>query len=228
MLFIGLDDTDNAESRGTGRLARMIAEDLARNFHLHGVIRHQLAKDAAIPMTKKNSSASIMLGTPAGFTANGLVDRIKTLMLADFMPGSDPGLCVATAVSPDVIAFGQRAKQQIMTQEDARHLAERSGLTLLGLGGTEDGVIGALASVGLAASGDDGRYIIVGRSREISGELPVAEVLAAGIDVVQTPGGEMVSEGLIAIDKLRPARRGGQAVAYVEWDQGVWRHIRYE
>ena len=36
-------------------------------------------------------------------------------------------------------------------------LAETHHIPLIGLGGDEDGVIGALAAVGLAASGDDDR-----------------------------------------------------------------------
>ena len=32
LVYVGLDDTDNHESRGTGRLARNIAENLAQDF----------------------------------------------------------------------------------------------------------------------------------------------------------------------------------------------------
>ena len=41
----------------------------------------------------------------------------------------------------------------------AREIAATHGIHLEGLGGTEDGVIGALAAVGLMATHDDGRVI---------------------------------------------------------------------
>ena len=58
--FIGLDDTDNLESRGTGHLARMMAEALAQDFRVHGVTRHQLLEDERVPKTAKNSCAAIL------------------------------------------------------------------------------------------------------------------------------------------------------------------------
>jgi hypothetical protein len=51
MLFIGLDDTDNLESRGTGYLARRIAAVLAADYALLGVTRHQLLVDPRVPCT---------------------------------------------------------------------------------------------------------------------------------------------------------------------------------
>jgi len=57
MVLIGMDDTDNLESRGTGSLARQVAAALAADYTLLGVTRHQLLKDPRVPCTKNNSSA---------------------------------------------------------------------------------------------------------------------------------------------------------------------------
>ena len=58
MILIGLDDTDNAVSRGTGYLARTLLGELARRgCRPIGVTRHQLLLDARIPYTSHNSSA---------------------------------------------------------------------------------------------------------------------------------------------------------------------------
>lgn len=99
---------------------------------------------------------------------------------------------------------------------------------MLGLGGDESGVIGALAAVGLAASGEDGRYVQVGRSREMNGLQPVSALLAAGIRGVQTSDGQPVTDGLVQADKLRPARRGGQPVAVVEWSGDYWLPLKLD
>jgi hypothetical protein len=198
--FIGLDDTDNFESRGTGHLARMMASALAQDFRVHGVIRHQLLEDE--------------------FACN--------LMRDDFQPGSDPGLCVASVVPNEVIAYGQRAQREFLYQQEPRELAAAHGLYLEGLGGDEGGVIGALAAIGLAASGDDGRYVQVGSIRDLEGLLPIANVLSAGITSVKTLDGEPVTEGLVLTDKLRPARRKDQPILFVERQEGHWLPLKLD
>jgi tRNA(Ile2) C34 agmatinyltransferase TiaS len=222
MLYIGLDDTDNLTSRGTGNLARQIAAALAADYPVLGVTRHQLLVDPRVPCTKKNSSAAIALDMDGDPDLSALLERVRTLMLADFQPGSDPGLCVARTVPSAVIEFGRRAQCQLVVQAEAWALAAARGVPLVGLGGDNGGVIGALAAVGLAASGEDGRYVMVGRSRELNGLQPVSALLAAGVRAVRTPDGQPVTHGLVRVDKLRPARRGGQPVAVVEWSGDHW------
>jgi tRNA(Ile2) C34 agmatinyltransferase TiaS len=228
MLFLGLDDTDTLESRGTGRLARQIAGALAAVYPVLGVTRHQLLRDPRVPCTKNNSSAAILLGGDGTLDVDGILDQVRSLMLADFQPGSDPGLCVAREVPPDIVEFGRQAQRTLVTQDEARALAATYSIPLLGLGGTEGGVIGALAAVGLAASGEDGRYVQVGGLRELTGLQPVAALLAAGIAAVQTPDGEPVTSGVVLVDKLRPARRGARPLAVVEWAGDHWLPLKLD
>jgi tRNA(Ile2) C34 agmatinyltransferase TiaS len=227
-VFIGMDDTDNLESRGTGQLARQAAACLAENYDILGVVRHQLLVDPRVPCTKNNSSATILLSTQDPVDLEGIFQKVKECMLADFQPGSDPGICVAAEVPDEVTDFGRRAKRELVTQEEARRLAGKFGILLEGLGGTEGGVIGALAGVGLAASGEDGRYVLVGKMRELSGLQPVEAVLAAGVDRLQTPDGQRITEGLILADRLRPARRGGLPVGVLEWEEDHWQPLKLD
>lgn len=228
MIYIGLDDTDVIESRGTGRLAREIARQLEADYTLLGVTRHQLLFDPRIPCTKKNSCSAIHLNGDAALDLGPLLERVKTHMLGDFYAGSDPGLCIAVAPPQAVADYGRRAQREIVTQAEARALAAQHGITLLGLGGDESGVIGALSAAGLAASGSDGRYVLVGRSRELSGLQPVSALLAAGIDAVQTLDGRPVHDGLVQTDRLRPARRNGRPIAVVEWDRDCWQPLKLD
>ncbi|WP_041355139.1 hypothetical protein [Nitrosococcus halophilus] len=57
--FIGIDDTDNRESRGTGYRARTLGAQLEEKglAILEGVTRHQLLVSPAIPYTSHNSAA---------------------------------------------------------------------------------------------------------------------------------------------------------------------------
>jgi tRNA(Ile2) C34 agmatinyltransferase TiaS len=228
MMLIGLDDTDNLESRGTGHLAREIAAALAGDYQLLGVTRHQLLEDPRVPSTKNNSCAAIALDWDGDVDPAALLERVRSLMLADFQPGSDPGLCFAEAVPAAVREFGRRVQRELVSQDEARALAAEHGLWLQGLGGDESGVIGALAAVGLAATGEDGRYVLVGRSRELTGLQPVSALLAAGIVGVQTPDGQPVTGGLIETEKLRPARRGGRPIAVVEWAGEHWLPLKLD
>lgn len=228
-LLIGLDDTDNHESRGTGHLARQIAALLAQNNTLLGVTRHQLLVDPRVPYTSHNSSAAIHLETRDGVDLSGLFDWVSKFMLADFQPGSDPGLCiVAGAVPATIIEFGRRAQNEVVTQAQAHQMASTHGLHLQGLGGSKDGLIGALAAVGLAASGDDGRYLLVGRIRELAGLQPVQALLSAGVEAVKTLDGKPVDEGMVLADKLRPARRAGMPVQFVDWQVDHWHPLKLD
>jgi tRNA(Ile2) C34 agmatinyltransferase TiaS len=227
-IYIGIDDTDNKESRGTGHLARVVAEELSKTYTISGILRHQLLFDPRVPYTAKNSCAAIILSTqnPPDFTA--VFNQVKSIMLEDFQTGSDPGLCVAASIPQEVIAFSRRAKVDLVHQSEARQLAQDHKILLSGLGGTEDGVIGALAAVGLASSGQDGRYISIGNIRELSGFQPVTDILNAGINSIRTLDETLITEGTVMADKLRPARRYGQPILYVQQENGHWQPLKLD
>ncbi|MBX6365943.1 MAG: ABC transporter substrate-binding protein [Gemmatimonadetes bacterium] len=221
MILVGLDDTDTPESAGTNQLARRLVASLPPGFEAVLVLRHQLLFDPRVPYTSKNGSASILLRKEPGASLDALVDALRREMRAWYVAGSDPGLCIATSAPPDVVAFGRRCQRELVAQAEARALAAAAGIHLEGLGGTEDGVIGALAAVGLLASGDDGR--VVHRPGwewpdTFAGPRPVAEVRARGVDVVREHrSGAEVTAGVVDVGKhLRPAYRGGRVVLFVE------------
>lgn len=225
VIYIGMDDTDTAETRGTGALARNVAAELSGDYKVLGVVRQQLLRDPRVPCTKNNSSKGLLLEPLPGDGRNGdlgaLAARVRGLMLDDFQPGSDPGLCVTRAVPAEVVEFGLRAQRELLTKAEARELAARHRIYLEELGGDGMGIIGALAAVGLTASGDAGRYIQVGKLRSLSGPHTVESVLAAGIDAVETADGRPVASGMLDAGILRPARRGGRAVAVVQQEGDV-------
>lgn len=219
--IIGIDDTDNTESRGTGHLARFMAAALSQDFRVHGVTRHQLLEDERVPKTAKNSCAGIIFEGDE-YPLEEVAMYARKVMLDDYQPGSDPGLCVTSPVPQEIIAYGQRVQREFITQKIPRQLAFNHGIHLEGLGGDQDGVIGALAAVGLVAQGSDGRYVLVGTIRELEGLQPIDAVLNAGVSAIQTLDGQPVTEGLILTEKMRPARRNGQPVLFVEREDDHW------
>lgn len=232
MIYVGLDDTDNKTSRGTGNLARAVAASLSDKYIVRGVTRHQLLVDPRVPYTSHNSCNVVHLEPSGDIDLAKLADAVQQVMLADFQPGSDPGLSVARNITPEMMAFGRRAKKELLNQAEARALADRCACVLRGLGGTQDGVIGALAGVALAATGEDGRFVLVARSRDLSGIQPVQAILAHGIAQVRTEKGELLREGMVETGgKLRPALRGNQAVLVVrpqEDNPSVWLPLKLD
>jgi hypothetical protein len=224
MIYIGIDDTDNAEGGGTGRVARGLAAELADAGVVRGVSRHQLLVDDRVPYTRNNSCNVIHLDLARLATA-ALAEQLATALVARCLPGSDPGLCVAMAEQVAGVPFGRWAQTRLVTQREARELAAERGVWLQPLGGTGDGIIGALAGVTLAASGEDGRFVDLGGLRELEGRLPVERVLAAGVAEVRAPDGTCLRDGWIEnADEARPDLRGGRAVLRVEpAGRGAWR-----
>lgn len=233
MILVGIDDTDSVESRGTNKLARALAERVATKFRCRAIVRHQLLFDPRVPFTSHNGSACLWLEAREGHVAEPelatLFDDLRAGMLADFIPGSDPGLCMATHVSPEITAWGRRCQQEIVTQAEAYELAACRGLRLEGLGGTNGGVIGALAAIGLTAEGNDGRIVQWQEwPDEFSGPTPVERIRERGIEVRVLTGtaasysrpsrsdGDELRTGIVDVGKhARPNLRGHRAVLFV-------------
>ncbi len=179
-ILIGIDDTDNAESRGTGFRARQLGELLSVNglAVVNGISRHQLFFDRRIPYTSHNSSACIDLYSSE---LDKVIEICRIFLPAESAEGSDAGLAVRfyDEISDEVCDWGKRAKIEILTQSEARSLARKNGVYLEGFTGTEDGVIGSMAAIGLRKAGNDGRCLWVkGKNmREMNGVYAVGELL---------------------------------------------------
>jgi hypothetical protein len=228
MIYIGMDDTDNLESRGTGTLSRTIATELSKKYPVSAVTRHQLLKHTDIPFTTHNSCSVLHVDLGPEHVEE-LYESVKKEMMDDFIEGSDPGIFAAhhTQLTPALVAFGQDAKAIILTQGRARALARNHNLPLEGLGGTEDGVIGAVAGVGLAGAGDDGRFLRLG-AKDLRGTYSVEELLNHGVDAIYTVEGIPITEGTIynKEDKLvRLCPLNGHVVLFVEERDGKFWNV---
>ena len=228
MIYICMDDTDNLESRGTGKLSRTIAKKLSKDYPVYGVTRHQLFKHPDIPYTSHNSCSVILIEDLGTEFIDELFEAVKTEMMDDFIEGSDPGLAVAheSQITSALAAFGNDAKYTILNQEKARNLAHNLGIRLEGLGGTEDGVIGAMAGLGLAATKNDGRFLVVGH-KKITGPKNAEELLNAGIDGIYTLDGCPVTEGLIFNNgkRIKPCPVNGKVILFFEKDGGMLKAV---
>lgn len=224
-LLIGIDDTDNLESRGTGYRARCLGACLHETGlgRINGISRHQLLVDDAIPYTSHNSSACLRLEMSEDTTQEAVTACCREFLRNESAPGSDAGLCIhpLTHTGTSLQGFGKRAQQEVLERSQAEGLAQREGIYLEGLTGDHGGVIGALAAIGLRASGDDGRFVWVEGIRERANEKhTVAGILAeTGVENIMTLPGEMITNNSHIVDLgpwPRPIVRNGRIVLLVE------------
>lgn len=220
-IYVCMDDTDNLKSRGTGRLSREVAVELSKKYPVRGVTRHQLYFHPDIPYTSHNSCAVIHVELDDVSLVDELFEIAKEEMLNDFIEGSDPGIAVAhsSQILPPLLAYSRDAKDTILNQGISRNLARNLGIRLEGLGGTEDGVIGAMAGLGLAFMKNDGRFLQIGTIRELTGTQSAEDLLNAGIDKIYTSDGRLITKGEIFNEpgkSVKPCPVLGEAILFVE------------
>lgn len=220
MIYIGIDDTDVIGSPGTNRLARVIVQRLGRAGEDAIICRHQLFFDPRVPYTSGNGSASIQLPNAGDMSKSELLDTVRDVMREWFVEGSDPGLAMAESASPDMDAFAERARREVVTQDEARAVAAHAGCHLEGLGGTNQGIIGALSAIALAHGGNDGRVV---QARdwpwpdEFGGVQTVAAIRGRGVSEIRIVTGEPFSGEAVDVGKrMRPNWRDHSIVLLVE------------
>ncbi len=235
-IYIGFDDTDNINAnRGTGKLARWFEMELPEGCFMWGVVRQQLLVHDDIPFTSHNSSACVVVDMPDGGVPDRdilekLTERAVAHVERHSLVGSDPGVCVAPNGDTDLsvlVDFGRRCTREVVGQKDALQAA--SGFHLSGHGGTNDGIIGAAAAVGLTASGWNGRFIEFGGLRDFPENVMVSDLEKAGILVVsldrdaQAPAPD---DRVYTKNWLRPRLWGNQAILpALKTGEGLWESL---
>lgn len=226
-VLIGIDDTDNLETIGTGRLSRMLAAELCEL----GLIRewentrHQFLVHPAIPYTSHNSSACI--AALAGATLDEIAAAARAFVLAHEHEGANPGLCIADAeaVPSALVELGKRAQREVLELAPVQRAATELGPRVWWTGETGQGVIGAMGGVGLRSTGQDGRYIALRGIRELRGVLRVDEILAgSGVErVVDEEGRDLERDARVDTrDWVRPWLREGRPTFVVRAEEGHW------
>jgi len=223
-ILVSIDDTDDADSKGTGEIAEIIASALvtAGLATTGRVTRHQLLIHPDIAYTSHNSSMCF----EADIAEDALDDVIALsaqTLAQESVAAADPGLAV---VVPERLQdarlltdFGLKAKEQVLTKDDAYSLAEELGVHLSEHGGTGIGVIGALAGAGLKMTGNDGRF--KGKFRLNADEQRVADVAHIkhqDIDEVRTLENEALGdeERVVVGEHCKLILRDGMAILMVK------------
>lgn len=200
LFYLSFDDTDNLESPGTGHVLSDFLQELPGEASF--ISRHQLFVSPNVPYTSHNSSMCSIVTTE--LDEEELITRASAYLEQCFAPGSDPGLCVAKAdaiVTPEqLVLWGYRAKKEVLQKADAYELAKQCRVHLSEHGGTGQGVVGALAAVGLRLGGQDGR--VKGKKMVLPPRVSVKELLElSGFQRVCAYGqGELPEDAVVQIN----------------------------
>jgi hypothetical protein len=230
--LLGIDDTDNLESRGTGHRVRQLANWLAENDLAEplGITRHQLLVDPQIPYTSHNSSACLSVESE---NVDDLWEASREFLLRESALGSDAGLTLAEwdSINEGAVSFGKRAKIVVLTMPEAEQTAVGSGIRCEGLTGTHGGIIGALSAIGLHRNGNDGRFLWLPGLRELQGKYQADELRKLGhVDrICSLNNWEVQSKAIVNVGEwMRPILRGGKSTLYVEKKNDEWQIIPKE
>jgi hypothetical protein len=145
-----------------------------------------------------------------------LISRAVRHIERHFIHGSDPGLCIVSENDSGLlklIDFGRTCTSRVVTQKEALEAARGSHLS--GHGGSNDGIIGAAAAVGLTAQGWGGRFIEFGKLRDFPERVRVSDLDRSGIAVVSVDRDARFPALEDVIDTkgwLRPRLWGGRPV----------------
>jgi hypothetical protein len=226
--LIAIDDTDNLESIGTGRLARMLAAHLASEGQIASptVTRHQLLVHPDIPYTSHNSSACISASGGAG-AGDKIFELAQGFLRSHPQEGANPGLCVAEASEPVAAlqAYAREAQRRVLRLEEFDARIAPHGLRVWSAGETGQGRIGAVCGVALRSTGEDGRFLELPGLRSVRGRATVGEILdRTGVDRVVDPDGAPLGREveIETRDWIRPSLVGGEAIFTVTRDAGDW------
>jgi hypothetical protein len=229
-IYVGIDNTSNNESVGTAKFARRVAKKISDKYPVYAVSRHQFYLHPKINYSTYNFGAVIHLNCDDEKVVDDIFLRIKGIMENEFNTESNPGLAVAheKQISPAVINYGKDAKKSILTQERAVDLAINSNIKLEGFGKTKNGVIGAIASIGLAATKNDGRFLQIGNIRTIKEPQLIENFIKAGIEKIFTLDGRRITNGILFNDDNKPVKPSpinGEVILFVVEENGRYKAV---
>ena len=223
-LVIAIDDTDSLESRGTGQLAQIMIEKIEqmRWGTCSKITRHQLFVHEDIPYTSHNSAMCFEADIDK-HRYEELIGFGMQFLEIESEKGSDPGLCVVdmdNGLNTDPLtAFGRRAKTEVVEKSSAYAIANDLGIHLSEHGGNGQGIVGALAGVGLRLTGNDGRFrgwLCYGKAGET---ISIKDLLADGlVDMVQSQEGKIISPEssvLLSEEKIKTVLQDHRQVVLV-------------
>lgn len=229
-IYVAIDDTDSLEAGATGQSANKLRRLIeSKNWgRTESVTRHQLLLHPDVPYTSHNSSMCFIAELDENILEE-FIDCAGEFLEKISASGSDPGLCIAVndlIKKRDIlISFGLKTKKTVITKEEAYKIAAECGIHLSEHGGTGQGVIGALAAVGLRMTGNDGRFQGRIQLKDAGQIMSAGEIInQSEIEVVQSIDGQILNdaEKVIIGNKIKTVLLEGKRKLLVFQENDEW------
>lgn len=178
-IYVALDDSRQLDGGKAGQTASLLGKYIeARGWGQSAIpSRHRLYPHPETGCKKHNTARSFAADID-GKNLNEFIDYACQLVKSTGTPDSNAGLAIAVPElmdNPDeLIQYAYRVKEEMVDKAEAMELAARPGLHVFEINGSGNGVIGALAAVGLRMTGNDGQFR--GKLQVGSGEDYIASV----------------------------------------------------
>lgn len=237
--LIGVDDTDNSRSSSTGLLGQRLGLFLESSGlgKLESVTRHQLMVNSQLVYTSDNSAICVTFEADSSKRSE-IEMTCRSFILREYSAGANAGFVLASwpQITADVYTWARTVKTYLINREEAIQMARSARISITGLTGNGNGVIGALAAIGLRFRGDDGRFIwLPGMQLLNSGIYSSSEIMGiVPFDRIENLRGRAPKpEDQIEVGKwIRPVLREGRCVLLVEEDRthpgGPWHLLGIE
>ncbi len=146
-MFIGIDDTDSERGLCTTYLSAVLMERLRPLGNMVG--RPKLIRLNPCARYKTRGNAAITMELTSERPEEVKEVALETVQeLSDFSGmNTNPGLVIASRITPQMTAFYQRAVTEILEIKDAKKLLDEEGIWYKGFKKGR-GLIGALAAIG--------------------------------------------------------------------------------
>ena len=220
--LIGIDDTDNITSQDTGSLAQLLGQGLdERGFgRLISVTSHQLFHHSNVHYTTQNQCACLLMDADEE-TRRDIELFSREFLLRESAVGANAGFALSAwnRLPPSITAWGDRAKTELLSRQEAMALARECKISIAGFTGSGTGVIGALAALGLYYKGNDGRYLWLPGLSDLKGIFTYTRLIGTcPIDRVENSRGRrpLPNDRIYIGDAAYPILRDGKSVLLIE------------
>ena len=140
-----MDDTDSDEKGATWALGLKLANEMPYGVYIqHKIIQ---LNHRAPHKTTNCTSTGVSFAVPPDKVADAVEFARKFVMEGSYSDQTSLAIFTGLDVPKAAVDFGIRAKEKILTEEQAERAAEDAGIELLVLSGPR-GKIGALAAIG--------------------------------------------------------------------------------
>jgi tRNA(Ile2) C34 agmatinyltransferase TiaS len=176
-VLVGIDDTDVAGgATSTARLARELGETLNGQARFIGSLGHILFSGAKA--TTNNKASCVVLDCEGTSALDDLFERIVDFVEWRAALASSPGIVMCSAKMERLVKLGwEAAWREIRMDEVVPLLVEHRFKGF----GSQRGLIGAAAAIGLTARGWSGRWLEFGNLRRFERAVQVRDLTAQGI-----------------------------------------------